>query len=308
MDTKFMNPLEFLNKFIIQSAENNLKTVEYPREFDNLKMKVSFGMGMAARVPWISFTAPGISASNGYFPVYLYYKEQNILVLSYGISETSQYPLNWSREIQENNELISEVVEGAARYGDSYVFKTYVPEITGSSVKFLDSNGKDQAGEIATHLSEILNTYRNTLDLEVKDESSVVSSGLFYMEKQLEEFIIENWNESEFGKTLDLIYEDGVLKSQQYKTDIGIIDILAKDKSTGSYVVIELKRNQTSDDTVGQILRYMGWVTENLNEKSVRGIIVAGKYDEKLYYAQNMIQAVDVFLYEVQFKLKEYKK
>jgi restriction system protein len=157
-------------------------------------------------------------------------------------------------------------------------------------------------------VTEILNTYRNTLDLEVKDETSVVSSGLFYMEKQLEEFIIENWNESEFGKSLDLIYEDGLLKSQQYRTDIGIIDILAKDKVTGSYVVIELKRNQTSDDTVGQVLRYMGWVTENLKEKSVRGIIVAGTYDEKLYYAQNMIQAVDVFLYEVQFKLKEYKK
>ena len=98
------------------------------------------------------------------------------------------------------------------------------------------------------------------------------------------------------------------MKSQQYRTDIGIIDILAKDKATGSYVVIELKRNQSSDDTVGQVLRYMGWVTENLKEKNVRGIIVAGTYDEKLYYAQNMIQAVDVFLYEVQFKLKEYKK
>jgi RecB family endonuclease NucS len=89
---------------------------------------------------------------------------------------------------------------------------------------------------------------------------------------------------------------------------MGIIDILAKDKATGSYVVIELKRNQSSDDTVGQVLRYMGWVTENLKEKRVRGIIVAGKYDEKLYYAQNMIKEVDVFLYEVQFKLKEYKK
>lgn len=43
-----MNPLEFLSKFIIQAGENNLKTLEYPREFDNLKMKVSFGMGMAA--------------------------------------------------------------------------------------------------------------------------------------------------------------------------------------------------------------------------------------------------------------------
>ena len=303
-----MNPLEFLSKFIIQAGENNLKTLEYPREFDNLKMKVSFGMGMAARVPWISFTAPGISASNGYFPVYLYYKEQNILVLSYGISETSQYPVNWNREIQEGNELISEVVPGAARYGDSYVFRTYVPEINGTTVDFKDANGKIVNATIAQDLAEILSTYRNSLDLEVKDETSVVSSGLFYMEKQLEEFIIENWNESEFGKSLELLYEDGLLKSQQYRTDIGIIDILAKDKATGSYVVIELKRNQSSDDTVGQVLRYMGWVTENLKEKNVRGIIVAGTYDEKLYYAQNLIQAVDVFLYEVQFKLKEYKK
>lgn len=303
-----MNPLEFLSKFIIQAGENNLKTLEYPREFDNLKMKVSFGMGMAARVPWISFTAPGISASNGYFPVYLFYKEQNVLVLSYGISETSQYPVNWNRKIQESNELISEVVPGAARYGDSYVFRTYIPEINGTTVDFKDANGKIVNATIAQDLTEILSTYRDSLDLEVKDETSVVSSGLFYMEKQLEEFIIENWNESEFGKSLDLIYEDGLLKSQQYRTDIGIIDILARDKATGSFVVIELKRNQSSDDTVGQVLRYMGWVTENLKEKHVRGIIVAGTYDEKLYYAQNMIQAVDVFLYEVQFKLKEYKK
>ncbi len=303
-----MNPLEFLSKFIIQAGENNLKTLEYPREFDNLKMKVSFGMGMAARVPWISFTAPGISASNGYFPVYLFYKEQNVLVLSYGISETSQYPVSWNPEIRESHELISEVVPGAARYGDSYVFKIYIPEISETSVDFKNASGENVNRTMAQDLTEILNTYRNTLDLEVKDESSVVSSGLFYMEKQLEEFIIENWNESEFGNSLDLIYEDGLLKSQQYRTDIGIIDILAKDKKTGSYVVIELKRNQTSDDTVGQVLRYMGWVTENLKEKNVRGIIVAGTYDEKLYYAQNMIQAVDVFLYEVQFKLKEYRK
>jgi len=303
-----MNPLEFLSKFIIQAGENNLKTLEYPREFDNLKMKVSFGMGMAAKVPWISFTAPGISTSNGYYPVYLYYKEQNILILAYGISETSQYPTNWTKEIQVNNELVSEVVPDAPRYGDSYAFKSYFPEIIGTTASFKDNHGKTVDNALAQDLYEILNTYRNSLDLEVKDETSVVSSGLFYMEKQLEEFIIENWNESEFGKTLDLIYEDGLLKSQQFKTDIGIIDILAKDKATGAYVVIELKRNQTSDDTVGQVLRYMGWVTENLNEKHVRGIIVAGKYDEKLYYAQNMIQAVDVFLYEVQFKLKEYKK
>ena len=62
------------------------------------------------------------------------------------------------------------------------------------------------------------------------------------MESQLEDFIIQNWNESEFGKKYDLIIEDGELQSQQYRTDIGPIDILAKDKVTDEYVVIELKR------------------------------------------------------------------
>ena len=48
------------------------------------------------------------------------------------------------------------------------------------------------------------------------------------MEKQLEDFIIENWDKTEFGKKYDLIYEDGELISQQFPTTIGKIDILAK--------------------------------------------------------------------------------
>ena len=34
------------------------------------------------------------------------------------------------------------------------------------------------------------------------------------MESQLEDFIIQNWNESEFGKKYDLIIEDGELQSR----------------------------------------------------------------------------------------------
>jgi restriction system protein len=128
------------------------------------------------------------------------------------------------------------------------------------------------------------------------------------MEQQLEDFIIENWEKTELGSKYDLIYEEGTLKSQQYITDIGRIDILAKDKKSGNYVVIELKKNQSSDDTVGQILRYMGWISEKKNDSGVKGIIVAGKYDEKLYYAQQMIKDIDVFLYEVNFSLKGYSR
>ena len=127
------------------------------------------------------------------------------------------------------------------------------------------------------------------------------------MEKQLEDFIIENWETTEFGKKYELLIEDGEVISQQYQTDIGKIDILAKDKITKNYVVIELKKNQTSDDTVGQLTRYMGWIRKNKKDENVKGIIVAGQFDNKLEYARTMVPNTEVFLYEVDFKLKEYK-
>ena len=297
-----------LTEFIIQANEGSLKTSRYPKEFLDLKMKVSFGMGMAARVPWISFTAPGMSASNGYFPVYLFYKEQNTLVLSYGISETSEAAVNWTIEIQETKPLIVNSVSGAARYGNSYVHKLYTPKVMGGTVTFLENGKEVSSDQLDKDLIEITNYYKKTLEIETKTEGSLVSSGLFYMEQQLEDFIIENWESTELGKKYELIYEEGALKSQQYVTDIGRIDILAKDRVNGNYVVIELKKNQTSDDTVGQILRYMGWVSEKKNDKKVKGIIVAGKYDEKLYYAQQMMKDIDVFLYEVNFNLKGYSR
>jgi RecB family endonuclease NucS len=300
--------MQFLNDFVLQSHDGNLKTSQYPKDYSDLRMKVSFGMGMSARVPWISFTAQGMSTSNGYYPVYLYYKDVNLLVLSFGISETSEYATNWPGHIQDTYPKVSETIANPARYGDSYVFKTYMPVIENNSVKFLRDATELSADDLVSELNEILTIYKQNLDLEVKNETSAFSTGLFYMEQQLEDFIIDNWDNTQLGSRLELIYEEGTLKSQQYQTSIGRIDILAKDKTTGGHVVIELKRNQTSDDTVGQILRYMGWVKENLNDPTVSGIIVAGKYDEKLDYARKMISGIDVFIYEVNFVLKEYQR
>lgn len=298
--------LDFLSTFIRQAHEGNLKTSGYPKEFADLRMKVSFGMGMPARVPWISFTAQEMSTSNGYYPVYLYYKDVNVLILSFGISETSEYAINWPQNIQDSYPKINHIISHPARYGDSFVYKSYQPKILDETVVLTRDGEELNPEEVDSELSEILNIYKRTLDLEVKNESSAVSSGLFYMEKQLEDFIIENWDSTQLGVELDLIYEEGLLRSQQFRTGIGPIDILAKDKRTGGYVVIELKKNQTSDDTVGQILRYMGWIKEELKDDAVRGVIVAGKYDQKLDYARKMIPGLEVFIYEVQFNLKEY--
>ena len=248
-----------------------------------------------------------MSSSNGYYPVYLYYKKENILILAYGISETVDYEEPWTREIVDSNQKIKDFLDKPFRYGESYVFQTYVPETTETEVKYFRNEREISKEDIAKDLKDITDKYKECLDIEVKDEGSDLSKGLFYMESQLEDFIIQNWNESEFGKKYDLIIKDGELESQQYRTDIGPIDILATDKNTGEYVVIELKRNQTSDQTIGQIARYMQWVEENLN-KGVKGVIVCGKWDEKLDYARKRMGDVEVLLYEVNFSLKEYKK
>ena len=45
-----------------------------------------------------------------------------------------------------------------------------------------------------------------------------------------------------------------------------------------------------------------------MKDNDVRGVIIAGQYDKKLDYARDMIPNIEVFIYEVDFKLREFKK
>ena len=73
------------------------------------------------------------------------------------------------------------------------------------------------------------------------------------------------------------------IEGRQFQTTVGPIDILARDKSNGQYVVIELKKGRAADRVFGQISRYIGWVRENLAEgRAVAGVIVADRIDDKL--------------------------
>lgn len=267
-------------------------------------------MDGGAGIPWIAFTTPEMHVSKGFYPCYLYYKEFGTLILAYGVSETEEFVKSWPLEvINSSNRIDAYFNKKVPRYGDSFVFKAYKIKIDGEKIIYNYTETGQQATEqdIESDLNTLLSYYMKVVELPATNVSTEYNQGVFYMEKQLEDFIIENWARLDFGKKYDLIIEDGELVSQQYKTDVGPIDILAKDKTSKNFVVIELKKNQTSDDTVGQIARYMGWIKEKKGDKNVKGIIIAGVYDKKLDYALKMIQNVEVFLYEVDFKLKEFK-
>ena len=102
-------------------------------------------------------------------------------------------------------------------------------------------------------------------------------------EKQIEKFYLDNLQLVENGLTL---WDDGELTGHQYETpDGGRLDILALSKDK-EFVVLEFKRDKTSDATVGQILRYMGWVCRNLaDNNTVRGYIISDDFDKYLDYA-----------------------
>jgi len=299
--------LGILKKFILQAQKSELKTSSYPKEWSNLKMRISFGMGAPARIPWIAFIAPDMAVSKGFYPVYLYYKELKTLILAYGISETEEFGKSWPAEIMNSTDTIKAYFDkDVPRYGGSFVFKSYKIRLDKSGVQYTNPETGNVLTEkdIESDLSTMLDYYKKIVSLPVISTTSEITQGLFYMEKQLEDFLILNWDKTELGRKYKLIIEDGVLVSQQFRTDIGPIDILAIDKSSGGYVVIELKKNQTSDDTVGQIARYMGWIQEK-KKKKVKGIIIAGQNDKKLEYAMKVVPNIEIFIYEVDFKLKK---
>ena len=96
----------------------------------------------------------------------------------------------------------------------------------------------------------------------------------------------------------------------EYPTSIGKIDLLARNKKEKAWLVVEIKRNQSSDDTVGQALRYMGYVREHLAKKDDRdeGLIVAHSGDERLRYALAMVPSLSLMVYEVDFRLGQLPK
>lgn len=148
--------------------------------------------------------------------------------------------------------------------------------------------------------------YRSLLEGVSDAEEISEQSKEFVLEKYLEDFIVTNFS-TIFAGELEPYRDDEAGHGQQYPTEVGNIDILAKEPATGSYVVIELKKGNPSDKVVGQILRYMGWVAENLCEpgQGVKGLIICRDYEERLHYALRLVEdAISVRLYEVDFRLK----
>lgn len=152
-----------LTRFLKQSNTGELTTGDYPHLHDQLTMRISFGQGNTAHVTWIGFLAEGQSPTKGIYPVYLYYKADNILILARGVSATNPPDLNWEGgELVSVNDYFKENFgKSAIRYGESYIYEVY------------DLNEELDEARVEADLAMLLGEYKGFLSVdEVRSPSS----------------------------------------------------------------------------------------------------------------------------------------
>lgn len=160
-----------IRQFLNQVGTGDLKTKGlYPDRIGDFELSVSFGMGVSSGIPWIAIVGAGQKVSNGIYPVFLYYKAYDHLVLAYGISETESPSLSWGSVVQDKAQISARMKElgfVAKRYGNSYLAKDY-PRVSQlvSQASF--------ALEVKADIVDLLREYRQVLnDHHVREEPAL---------------------------------------------------------------------------------------------------------------------------------------
>jgi 5-methylcytosine-specific restriction enzyme B len=139
-----------VDKFLVQAQTDNLKKRGFPRNYRGLDVKVSFGTGGVAKIPWIAFLKEPNKVTEGSYPVYLYYKEVNTLVLAYGVSETTEIKHNWDfseEQLSIKDWYVKTFAKEPYRYGSSFYKSSY------------NLDEELDAEQIQTDLTDIIKEY-----------------------------------------------------------------------------------------------------------------------------------------------------
>lgn len=133
---------------------------------------------------------------------------------------------------------------------------------------------------------------------EIQTEEEVADEpNEFAYERDLKNFLAKNLQI--LGADIKL-YEDEDINGIEFPVGGRFIDILAVD-GNNDYVVIELKVSRGYDRVIGQLLRYMAWIKNNMAEpgQNVKGVIVARSISEDLLLASSLISNIKLFEYKL---------
>ena len=105
---------------------------------------------------------------------------------------------------------------------------------------------------------------------------------------------------------LEVYSEDGEAVGAGYLTEVGEIDLLARD-SAGGWVIVAIAEPDRGKEIVGDLLQRMGWVRRHLGEsgEEVRGIVLLDSLPDDLGYAAAAVSdTVEFRLYQMALTLE----
>lgn len=122
--------IETLELFLKQAKTKDLTTKGYISSYNDCKVKVSFGKGRISNVPWIAFINRYNEIRSGIYPILLYYKKINTIVVAFGIGsyyETSkEWNIDESFKLKTIKSELGKKYEGIIPYAKSYAYSHYL--------------------------------------------------------------------------------------------------------------------------------------------------------------------------------------
>ena len=153
--------IELIKDFVNDSLKGMYNTPKINKKYkdlsyNGLQVKVSFGLGIPAKVSWIAFLGFDQEVQKGINPVILF-NRKDCLILAYGVSEKHKPKTGWGGEIKNNYTKIKDsncecdlsVIK--QKYPNSYLKKCYKLE-----------NGKlnkEQLDDLIYNLNDIIDFY-----------------------------------------------------------------------------------------------------------------------------------------------------
>ncbi|WP_242493280.1 PDDEXK family nuclease [Haloarcula hispanica] len=152
----------------------------------------------------------------------------------------------------------------------------------------------------------------NDLVLEEPTIEDAPQKSEFVKEKHLQQYLVNNWDHIQLSQDWQIYSDsDDPEAGVEFSTGVGRPDILLTHKTDSRVCVVELKKSDSSDRAVGQLLRYVGWVDEHLTdlenvseEAVVEGRLIVSGSTEKLDYALSAVQDLTLHEYDVNVELR----
>lgn len=163
--------------------------------------------------------------------------------------------------------------------------------------------GKDPAPIHEFMTGDVAEEEMNPAVEEDDEEAPPSTASEFLLEKDLQLYLAKNLHVIEPGLRL---YEGEQGKGYEFQAGGRRIDILAVD-SSGALVVLELKVSKAYDRVIGQLLRYVNWIRQNLAEpgQKVRGMIISRTLSDDLQLACASVADIELYEYALSVTIKK---